>query len=130
MKMSRTVAAVVTAGALLTGLGATTAFAADARRGPGPGRGSPAIGKNLDCSKADEVKATLDHTKSGARPDPLRAHRAAERVEDDREPTPASPRSRPGSTSVIAKLAERDPKVGARIDKLEQRIDAKCSTGQ
>jgi len=126
MKMTRTIAAVVTAGALLTGIGATTAFAADATPGANGGRLAN-VGKNFDCSKADEVKATLEHTKASIVQ--IRSERSAMLAELKATATDA------GLTKVadrieqrMTKMAERDPKVGARIDKLEAKIDAKCSS--
>jgi predicted nucleic acid-binding Zn-ribbon protein len=127
MKMTRTIAAVVVTGALFAGVGATSAFAAPS---PGAGRARvAALGKRFDCSKAAEVKATLDDTK--VKLGQINQERTA--LLEEWKATAADA----GLTKVaarvdkrIAKLAERGPKIGAKIDKLEQKIDQKCSPAQ
>jgi hypothetical protein len=125
MKLNKTIAAVVAAGALFTGVGATAAYAEGTSHAAGRARVA-AIGKNFDCSKAAEVKATLDDTKTKLQQ--MNQERTA--LLNEWKTTAADA----GLTRVaarvdkrIAKVSARAPKIGTRIDKLEQKIDQKCS---
>jgi len=125
MKLNKTIAAVVATGALLTGVGATAAYAEGASPAAGRVRAA-AIGKNFDCSKAAEVKATLEDTKTKL----ASMHEERVALLNEWKTTAADAGLTKLAARVdkrIAKLDERGPKIGTRIDKLEQRIDAKCS---
>lgn len=120
MKLKRTFAAAVAAGCLLTGVGASAAFAAD-----DPSGGQPSTQlrpwrhhRKLDCSKVDQVLARLEAAKTKI------PERVAKLTEAKAQAETA------GNTELAARIQHRIDRLNRVLEHLPQvieRVTQKCA---
>jgi len=126
LTITQRVGAVVAAGAVLVGLGASAASAA-----PVPKDREAAVAERLaklDCAKADQVRTRIDD----------RAARATTRISDriTRLTEAQAKAESAGRDRLADRIGKRIDRLNERLDKIpgfveqaKQKVDEKCSTG-